>query len=757
MFSFLLATFFLVTAHALEMSKADFCLSQQDYISQQEFKVEGTPPPRVLISTVKRLMDEFSIKSPLVFHFTDHEGPRKVWSLQLSTAKHIYFAKNALDLLLGLELEKIAQEVCRPEWTGTKTYTVVYSNTVLEQFLRHTSTREGLLEALTRKTGWAFRSKPGETHYENEQDFRTEELVTLVKQFTDVPAEVLKMMKIKKLTRYRLGAPLPIKTASAIYFVEDQNIMFGDGALLSTGGELYGEGTVLHEMGHAYWYASTEKMRQDFEALSWQNKKRKVSGSEGFISLYATNSPEEDFAEHFSAFVHQPELLKTKAMSKYDYIYKNIFSDTTYFSTAAKNAKVWVTSPIPDTKNPWLMDTFPKSYKALVTGQDSSTNIADIEVVVSGAQDDISGIAQTLFVFEHVENDNFKVFVHLVPEPDENGTTKLVGRVRTNPHELAPGFYKANTLSLEDRAGNNQYYRAEEIPKIELPGLLSLKAFDRPLLDMSKIILEPAPVIKGYHGVITTLPIPKKMNMDSIHMYWEFADLEAITPSVCRIKYNDRGIPCDMTKQEGDFLKIHTYWHKEYPNSLVKLASFVIRYKGTKNSTKLDHDYVVPVNTNNASYRLESGHSSLPLLDLDVNKMKLATETKENKEGGDQNIEVLVPLLNREAGKFYIYTYIRTPSGKRIIEITKETSKDYYTITKISGVDYLKFHIPLKKNPEEGEYILESLEIKTEYEMLQNPYLPLDLNKLAIRKIKLLERGIRKTFTISDDKIINLN
>jgi hypothetical protein len=137
--------------------------------------------------------------------------------------------------------------------------------------------------------------------------------------------------------------------------------------------------------------------------------------------------------------------------------------------------------------------------------------------------------------------------------------------------------------------------------------------------------------------------------------------------------------------------------------------------------------------------------------------MKLSTQTKLNEHQGDQNIEVLIPLMNRDAGKFQIYTSITSPSGKRITELTSENSKKKFTLTKISGIDYVSFTIPLKKNPEEGEYILESFEIQTLYDRPSRPFLPLDQNNIADKKIKLLERGIRKTFTISEDRIIRLN
>lgn len=746
-------------AHALQMSKSDFCLGQTEFQSRQNFTVEGKPPPAVLLSSVSRLMEEFNIQGPLVFHFTEHEGPKKVWSLQLSKIKHVYFAKNAVDLLLGLELEKISQEVCRPEWTGTKTFTVVYTNTVLEQFLRHTASRENLLTTLKRKTGWSFRSVPGDKYYENEQEFRTEELVTIVKQLVDVPNEVLKLMKIKKLTRYRIGAPLPIPTAQAIYYVQEQNIMIGDGAVMDDALDIYGEGTILHEMGHAYWYGSSEFMRKEFTAISWESGKRRTEGSEGFISSYSMNTPEEDFAEHFAAFVHNSELLKRKAMKKFDFFQKNIFSDTTYFSTVATNAKVFVKSPVPDTKPPRLLDIFAKSYKAKATIDPINPKVAEINVVVTGALDDISGVAQTLYTYEHEKNSKFRVFLDLIPEHQEDGTTILRASVKTDPNKLAPGLYRPSTLNLEDNAGNSEFYRSQDLPSLELPGNLSLNALDKIAIDFSKIKMGPAPIINGYQGVITTFPVPFRDDIESIHLDWEVVSVEGKTTHVCNFERKERNdeVPCQTKNVPGQPIIIQSYFFKQYPKSVVKLASVLIRYKGSESATKDDHSYVIPVNTPNAEFFMNYQNSTFDLIDLSVNDMKLSTDTRPNGKGGDQNIDILIPLINHKAGEFRIGTTMRSPTGKQIYNITSESLKKEYTLTTIGGVEYVKFSVELKKNPEEGEYILESFEIKTSYDRPLNPILPLDLNGISVIKIKLLERGIRRTFTISDDKIINLN
>jgi hypothetical protein len=102
---------------------------------------------------------------------------------------------------------------------------------------------------------------------------------------------------------------------------------------------------------------------------------------------------------------------------------------------------------------------------------------------------------------------------------------------------------------------------------------------------------------------------------------------------------------------------------------------------------------------------------------------------------------------------------VRSPSGVKVSTLVTESLRKKYEVQTIQGVEYLNFHLPLKKNPEEGEYIVESFELRTKHSKTKprNPHLPLDLDGLAVQKIKLLERGIKKTFTISDEKIIRHN
>lgn len=741
---------------ALEMSKSDFCLTESEaqyFPLPKGVTINGKPHHPALVATVGKLMKEFEIKGPMILHFTDYVGPKKVWSMKLSDGKHIYFAKNAVDLLLGAELTKIASEVCRPEWTGRKTFTVNYTNTVMEQFLRHTAERETMERILSKHTGWTLRGRTGDKYFEDEQNFRTEELVTLAKQLLDIPPEVFKKMRLKKVTRWRYGGNLPIPLASAMYIEAEQKIILSDKALMNDITEMYGEGTILHEMGHAYWFGVSQSQRDRYSEISWHKIggewKRKVDQGEGFISGYAMKSPEEDFAEHFAGYIHRPEYMDKLASRKKRFFEDNIFTDTSYFTTVAKNAKVKVDSDNPDTKAPWLEGTLKQSLK-VSTDDRFASDIIDINVEINNAFDDISGVAKTYIAFTHTKNEKFKVFVDLNPRKNFDGSYTLKGRTSTDPKKLASGLYKPDYLGLEDNAGNVQKYRDDDLPRIHIKGDRSSANDPNKSIDVSRIKFDPAPIVDGHRGYKVTLPVPYSDDLDSIYLDWDFVNLEEKTTSVCNLKVI-RHTKCLIHQEAGKPIEVLVYFHKEYPSSQVQLAHMKVSFMGSEKRQ------AVPVSTPNTTFFYSSEAKKLNLVDLEVNQMKLTVEKWKNREGGDQNIVITVPLINDDAGIYSIFANISSPTGQRISgHMFSKFKGGEYRVTEENGQKILHFRVPLKMNPEDGVYILESLKVETIYRTGAGyRYLPFDNNNISYKNIKLLERGIRKTITIHDGKMVN--
>jgi hypothetical protein len=575
----------------------------------------------------------------------------------------------------------------------------------------------------------------------------------------DIPQEVFRKMKIKKMTRWRYGALLPEKEAAALYLVNEEKIIFGDAALMEKEADVYGEGTILHEMGHAFWYGQSEEFRTKFSEISWikdgERWKKNISNSDGFISEYSMKSPEEDFADHFSGYIQFPERLRTTAPKKNEFLQKYAFTDATYFTTVAENAKIKIDSPTPDTTPPWLEKEFISSYRLDIKDRNDNSKISDIYFEVSGALDDLSGIAPGLITLTHTENKNYQIFIKTKSDKKPDGSYTLSAALVSEPKTLAPGKYRLGTLSLTDLAGNTKFYESQGIPEVFIDGFLSLNAAGTPDIDISKIKLENLPTIDGYPGVKVTIPIKYEENFESVHLAWEFTKLESKTVHVCKPSSSRYKIPCLLTERYGNLLVIQSYFHKQYPNSQIKLASMKINRKATLKSAKDSQDISIPVDTPHLKTRIQTGRSSLDLIDLEVNQMKLKAITEANKEGGDQNIEISIPILNDSAGEYDVMTTIRSPNGKSILDIVSQDGVRTGKIREDNGMKYLTFKVPLKKNPEDGVYMIESFQVKTQYP--RHRKLPLDQNRLSEKKIKLIERGIKRSFTITDDKFTELN
>jgi len=81
MFKYLIFLILIVSkAQALEMTRREFCESLE--LSRTEnskvvHKVLGKTPHPAFIRTILKLIDDFQLPGPFIFHFTEHVGPKK--------------------------------------------------------------------------------------------------------------------------------------------------------------------------------------------------------------------------------------------------------------------------------------------------------------------------------------------------------------------------------------------------------------------------------------------------------------------------------------------------------------------------------------------------------------------------------------------------------------------------------------------------------------------------------------------------------
>jgi hypothetical protein len=751
---------FMAQAWGLEISHKDFCLQYATGVGEKAVRTElltrrikvdeGVNPH--LLGVLVGIFREYQFYGPLKIKLDDSAGPRKAWVTGTGDERTLWLARNAADLILGAEIEKITTQVCQGDTSKTHNVSLSWTNTVYEQVMRTLIPAASISKQFQAKSGWQLGSPATDADSTLEQPFRDEEIVTITKQFIDLPHEVLRGFDLKYLARARVGRN--VDNAAGIYYIEKKKILLTDAAFYNSM-EMYGEGTVLHEFGHAWWFAQNAYFHKLFNQISWQLNgdkwEKKESGIKGFVSLYATTKPEEDFAESFSAYIHQPEKLKDTAFEKFRFLRKHVFQDVTYFSTVAENAKVFVDSQTTDKKPPILTDLLRKCLK--LTLAPMVDNKVTVKARLGCFWDLMSGPADELLIsLKHRQEQDSQILITLKPLPRKPGEDwVLEGEGHDKYEDLVKGQYWVPQVALKDKAGNMDFVTGEDGPFVTLDGGMGTGRLSKPPLDWNRIKLTPVEPVNGHPGYELELPIAHDENLKSGHFNWFHRSTQEKTAHVLNFERADAN-----TSKPGDAkIKGVIYFHKGHLAGDLLLSTLTLFYKGSSTTLPQDHEYVYPTSDKEIIHRATSSQDLRG--DVDVNRMNLSAVEGPNKEGGKWSIRMRVPITSPKETQFSMTIWVRAPSGNRLLFSAYERSlaREGHRVYEEAGQLWLEANLPLKIHPERGDYIFESIEIENEVKREKSDPYGLDLMKF-VRKIKLLERGIRKEFKITPSERLDV-
>ena len=77
--------------------------------------------------------------------------------------------------------------------------------------------------------------------------------------------------------------------------------------------------TITHEIGHNVYYNLSEEQRGEWREIYDDSARRQ------FVSAYARTNEQEDFAESYRAYVHDPERLRRRGLAKYKFMHHYVF------------------------------------------------------------------------------------------------------------------------------------------------------------------------------------------------------------------------------------------------------------------------------------------------------------------------------------------------------------------------------------------------------------------------------------------------
>lgn len=734
-------SFLLNIAYAEIIDINSLCHSFQESLSKtqilsslkaRKIKVTGSEIDLDLLIVLDNLSEQFDINGPMEFYITDLEGSQKIFKSS-KDPKVIFITKNAHELLFATSWRKIQNEVCLKKSLNERFF-VEYTNTIYEQFMRSLVPKKKLIQKLKAHTGLNFRTHIKAAGYKEEQEFRSEEIVTIYKQLLDIPEHVFNVMKLKTIARYRVGGS--IEGVAADYNPAQQKIRLTDAATME-GKDIYGEGTIIHEFGHAYDYGAKKDLMEQFYSISWRKEQGdwvlKDNQSSKMITKYSMKSEKEDFAEHFSAFVNRPEKLKNVSLKKYRFFKDKIFKDTEYFVTAAKNAKVYVDSKISDNSPPWIDSELKKSIK-IISNSDSETMI--ISAKVKNATDDLSGVAPLYLSFKHEKNRSYNFGIKLKPKC-ENKVCTLFGSKEIKLTKFGKGKYVCKQFTLKDKAGNKSYIKPKRSLFVYVNGKLGINR--KKILINSSLVKIKKLSSEKYNKFEVTLPVKHRKNLRSISLAWYLPNFEEKTSHYIK----------EFSSKPGDLnITFEVAFLDLYPSMTAKLSSVGFTLKGSSNAGKQTTRLTLEDLPNTRVKITQAGKSNLTDV-INVNAIELKAFKNTNKHGGKWNILAKVPL-SHQAGEFSsMRLNFRGPKGKRFSHYFSDSKR--FEGKKINnGNPEYYITIPLKKFPNKGVYILESIHITSKHKVSYHEKRKhkLDSGNAFITRAKLIERGIRKTITI---------
>ncbi|MBP7844047.1 MAG: hypothetical protein KA116_04470 [Proteobacteria bacterium] len=721
------------------------------------------------------LISFFSLAKPLmpVFLYASTEsGPtlvKKIENVAIEGAHQISFSKNAAE---NLELKSFSEQEAVANKLGQAIVgELKFNNTLFKQLSEILLSKEELKKIISEGARISLIPNPSSKWAKYAIDLKQVELIALLKVFNDIPSHLRKKMALKSIVRMKDGFEFPEEPkAIAIYNKETQEISLTDRAFTNIR-SLLGEGTLIHELGHAYWATMDEANKNEFIKISWKkdssNQYQLNDGNIQMISDYSTKSPEEDFAEHFSGYVDAPEKLKKINSEKFRFFHE-LFIDTEYQTVAHEKAKIHLESEKPDSTPPtwkwvpsynktkwWsfglINETVPANLS--ISCEEEKTILgkpekAVINVKISGVQDNVSGVNELYIILRSSNSyETCGVFLDSNKCVDsKNGiyeTSKVI-----ELSEYSPGPYHLDYMTFEDRAGNSQNYNAKDLGiKIEIPGTKEINKgkFSNPNLNFGDIEIKKLNLNEG-SAYELSIPALESNSPFDLQFYWKGKKTGYTFTHLFSGPMNSEF----FSKKDGK-MNFRLIFPNYIPKDDFELSRIWIGFNETKDKKHSSFSFESEDQTRKLSLPHEKGSLSDGKLNIDLNSMKLMEVQKVNRHGGTSSIIVEVPIDGLITSKPEASFFMQAPSGKDIDFFSAYTESKI--ITK-DGKKILQSKLQLLPNHESGEYILKGIWISEDPNQDQHfkAKTPFSSDFKHLR-IQASERGIIKKVIIEPSKL----
>ena len=188
------------------------------------------------------------------------------------------------------------------------------------------------------------------------QRFHAEEIIRVINMLEEMPQGMHSIPDLRFLVRRLNGTPHPLyPTAPAVAWPDAGYIEFMEEAFRSASDSQIHR-LIIHEKAHFLWaHLFDDRLKQDWIELGgWYLNNRADGGwsttkQTEFVSAYAHGeNPNEDMAESIAYFLVNPDKLRSRAPTKYEFIRDRIMQGSVYLSKIREDLTFEVYNLYPD-------------------------------------------------------------------------------------------------------------------------------------------------------------------------------------------------------------------------------------------------------------------------------------------------------------------------------------------------------------------------------------------------------------------------
>ena len=505
------------------------------------------------------------------------------------------------------------------------------------------------------------------------QSFHAEEIVKIINMFEEMPKGMHKLPELKYLIRRLDGTPHPFyDEAPAVAWADAGYIEFMESAF-NTSSVQYIHRLIIHEKAHFLWeYQFDGQLKVDWIELGgWYEDSNTTSGwatsnQTEFVSAYAhSKNPNEDMAESISYFIVNPDLLKSRAIRKYEFVRDRIMQGNIYISQINENFTFQVYNLFPDY-------VFPGKIKRLdisVNGMPELDKTVTIEIELHALNVDLEG-AKLAYLRVFSEIGTYKD-VYLYPV-DENGfqlgdgelSTILQGSFTLSKFAKA-GFWRTQQIIITDSVGNQRMEGANDF---------GWKLYvNNPLEDAIKpeYVIDTASLSKSKAEI-------EGQEVQVIHAKWQVNENKFMSEnSPCYASMNDEILSTYRVEGYGtydefdetcnvDFIMPDYMPSSNYSMNYIKMYDLAMNQRGTyfTNSSGGLRDEDINLDELPQQIELVTNEQDIEQPELDLNNIEIiAMPTNPDAPNGETVVTVTFSVRDNISGYNIASLTLRDPQG----------------------------------------------------------------------------------------------